>query len=211
MRADENAGKAIAAAGDDIGEEAGKIDANAGGARRLGVTANRVERRAEARRFEPKPEQNDAGEQQYRHRQNIRYRVPEVEVTECARNEAAWLLHDQQGHALRNEHRGKRHDDWLQAQKGDEHAIEGASRHADADASESPQRDRRVCRSRIHARGQDHIDERDDRTGGEIKTAGEDHQRLAHGSQGKRCTAARHEADVEIAEMAGADRVDQDK
>jgi hypothetical protein len=42
---------------------------------------------------------------------------------------------------LRDKHGGERHDDRLQAEKGDEEAIEDARRHADTDTGQRPQDD----------------------------------------------------------------------
>src|SRR5262245_13948310 len=66
-------------------------------------------------------------------------------------------------------------------------------------------------RGRIHARGEHDIHQRNHSARGQIEAAGENDDGLADGGYRKRRRATCHEADVEIAETAGADRIDDRK
>ena len=155
------------------------------------------------------PEQQHRRQQNQRHRQQLGDGIAGQEGGETGGDEPARLVEHEERQSLHDEHRREGDHDRLQAQKGDEEAIEGAGRDADADPGEAPQQDR--SRIVLHVRGKRDVDQRDDGTRREIEAAGEDHERFAHGRDRERRAAAREEADLEVGDRPGADPIDDEK
>ncbi len=203
--ADEDAAQAVEPAGQRVDEEKRARQAQTGRGGRVRVAAGGIDRHAEAAVLQQQPAQQQQHDQDDRHRQEVGDRVAREDAAERGRDGAARLFHDEQRQALDDEHGREGDDDGLEPDIGDEEAVEGAAGGAGGDAEEAPEQDR--PRRVLHVRGQHDIDQRDDGAGGEIETAREDHERLAHGGDREGGAAAREKADLEVGEGPGADPV----
>ena len=163
LRADEDSGQPITAAADHIDHELDEARRHSDGARGFDVAADRVDGHAEIRALQPGPECEHENDEQRGFREKVRDCVADQKITERGRNLAAGLVHDQEGHALQDEHRGQGHDNRLHAQNRDEEAVEGARGHADRDSSRHD--DQRRQRRILERGGERHVDERDHGTG----------------------------------------------
>ena len=134
LRADEDAGQTVAGAADDEDHELHEARGHPNRARRIDVAADGIDRDAEIGPLEPRPRRQNQDDEQDRPGQDVWNGVAKQEVGQRRRNLSAGLVHNQEGHALQNEHRRERDDNRLHAQDGDEKSVEGARGHPDPDA-----------------------------------------------------------------------------
>ena len=210
---DEEAGRAVAHAGEGEGEEAHTPHIHAVGLRRSFVAADGVDSRADPRVLQQQPEQNGDCQDDDGGGQALGHQVAGEDQAEVPRHLAAGELEHEQRRALGDEHGGERHHDRLQADIGDEEAVDGADGRAQAERDD--QRDEGE-EAGPHIGGgselgdQDHVDERDYRARREVEPARKDDDGLAERGERERRGARADAADVEIGDALAGDELQRE-
>ena len=132
---------------------------------------------------------------------------------EVPRHLAAGELEHQQRSALGDEHGGESHHDRLQANIGDEEAVEcadgGAQAECDDEGDEGEEAGPHVSDG-PELGDQDHVDQRDDGARREVEPAGEDDDGLTQGGEREGRGARTDAADVEIGDALAGDELQRD-
>ena len=130
---DEKPGRAVTHAGEGEGEEARAPDVDPVGLGRPRVATDGVDARADARVLQQQPEEDGDCEDDDRGGQAFRDEIAGEDEAEVPGHLAAWELEHEQRRALGDEHGGERHHDRLQADIGDEEAVDRPDRPAEAE------------------------------------------------------------------------------
>ena len=208
LGAEEDPARAVEGAGQRVAQELGPRDRDAVGEGGVLVAADGIERGAEARALDERPDAERQQDDQGRGGEAVGDQVAGEDHREAVGDVAPRVRHQQQVEAEDDEHHRQRHDHRLQPAVGDEEAVDRADRRPDAEAGEAhqhlaPEGIRGVQRH-------DDVDERQHGAAGEVEAADQEHHRLAHGGEGERAGIGRDEADLEIADRARRDHVQAD-
>ena len=201
MCSQKDARSTIEATRDHIAQQLGAVHLQSPELSSCGITSCCIDAHPENRISDEVPDQHSPENHDQRHWQQSFNGVSREELAEPLRDASAGLLEEQQGNALRNEHRRQRHNDWLQLEPNNEGTIDEPNAASNGDCKQTPKHFR--SNAAVGLCHQQRVGKRYDRPGTEIEATADDYQGLPDSCQGQSRRSSRGAGQIRIAVAVG--------